>query len=66
MFQGTPEELLKTDTLTAEYLKGEKTVTDVTDRAQTASLTDRGKAAERVQTELQKQVEKKNTIHLAD
>ena len=47
VFQGTPEELLKTDTLTAEYLKGEKTVTDVTDRAQTASLTDRGKAADR-------------------
>lgn len=32
VFQGTPEELLKTDTLTAQYLKGEKTVTDVTDR----------------------------------
>ena len=47
VFQGTPEELLKTDTLTAEYLKGEKTVTDVTDRTQTASLTDRGKAADR-------------------
>ena len=28
VFQGTPEELLKTDTLTAEYLKGEKTVFD--------------------------------------
>ncbi len=47
VFQGTPEELLKTDTLTAEYLKGEKTVTDITDSAQTASLTDRGKAADR-------------------
>ena len=47
VFQGTPEELLKTDTLTAEYLKGEKTVTDVTDRAQTASLTDRVKATDR-------------------
>ena len=47
VFQGTPEELLKTDTLTAEYLKGEKTVTDGTDRAQTASLTDRGKATDR-------------------
>ena len=47
VFQGTPEELLQTDTLTAQYLKGEKTVTDVTDRAQTASLTDRGKAADR-------------------
>ena len=32
VFQGTPEELLKTDTLTAQYLKGDKTVTDVTDR----------------------------------
>ena len=47
VFQGTPEELLKTDTLTAEYLKGEKTVTDVTDSAQTASLTGRGKATDR-------------------
>ena len=47
VFQGTPEELLKTDTLTAEYLKGEKTVTDVTDSAQTASLTDHGKATDR-------------------
>lgn len=47
VFQGTPEELLKTDTLTAEYLKGDKTVTDGTDRAQTASLTDRGKATDR-------------------
>ena len=28
VFQGTPEELLKTDTLTAQYLKGEKTVFD--------------------------------------
>ncbi len=26
MFQGTPEELLKTDTLTAQYLRGEKNV----------------------------------------
>lgn len=32
VFQGTPEELLNTDTLTAQYLKGDKTVTDVTDR----------------------------------
>ncbi len=47
VFQGTPEELLKTDTLTAQYLNGLKTVTDVTDRAQTASLTDRGKATDR-------------------
>ena len=37
VFQGTPEELLKTDTLTAQYLKGKKTVTDVTDRVQTAN-----------------------------
>ncbi len=35
VFQGTPEELLKTDTLTAQYLKGDKTVTDVTDRPAT-------------------------------
>ena len=47
LFSGKPEELLKTDTLTAKYLKGEKTVTDVTDRVQTASLTERGKAADR-------------------
>ena len=47
LFSGTPSDLLKTDTLTAQYLKGEKIVTDVTDRAQTASLTDRGKAADR-------------------
>lgn len=37
MFAGKPEDLLKTDTLTAKYLKGEKTVTDVTDRIQTAN-----------------------------
>ena len=30
LFSGTPEDLLKTDTLTAQYLKGNKTVTDVT------------------------------------
>lgn len=36
LFSGTPKDLLKTDTLTAKYLKGEKTVTDVTDRTQTA------------------------------
>ncbi len=47
LFSGTPDDLLKTDTLTAAYLRGDKTVTDVTDRAQTASLTDRGKAADR-------------------
>ncbi len=44
LFSGTPEELLKTDTLTAQYLKGKKTVTD---SVQTASLTERGKAADR-------------------
>lgn len=37
MFAGKPEDLLKTDTLTAKYLKGEKTVTDVTDRIQTTN-----------------------------
>ena len=49
LFSGKPEELLKTDTLTAKYLKGEKTVTDVTDRIQTAPRCDpeRGKAADR-------------------
>ena len=39
LFSGTPEDLLKTDTLTAQYLNGNKTVTDVTDRPLT--LTDR-------------------------
>ena len=39
LFSGTPEDLLKTDTLTAQYLKGSKTVTNVTDRPLT--LTDR-------------------------
>lgn len=38
LFSGTPEDLLKTDTLTAQYLKGSKTVTNVTDRPLT--LTD--------------------------
>ena len=49
LFSGTPDDLLKTDTLTAAYLRGDKTVTDVTDRAQTQVdlLTDRGKAADR-------------------
>ncbi len=37
MFAGKPEDLLKADTLTAKYLKGEKTVTDVTDRIQTTN-----------------------------
>lgn len=31
LFSGSPEELLKTNTLTARYLKGERTVTDVTE-----------------------------------
>ena len=39
LFSGTPDDLLKTDTLTAQYLKGSKTVTNVTDRPLT--LTDR-------------------------
>ena len=39
LFSGTPEDLLKTDTLTAQYLKGSKTVTNVSDRPLT--LTDR-------------------------
>ena len=30
LFSGTPEDLLKTDTLTAQYLNGNKTVTEVT------------------------------------
>ena len=30
LFSGTPEDLLKTDTLTAQYLNGKRTVTDVT------------------------------------
>ena len=34
LFSGTPQDLLKTDTITAQYLKGEKTVTEVTDRIQ--------------------------------
>ena len=32
LFSGTPSDLLKTNTLTAQYLKGEKTVTEVTVR----------------------------------
>ena len=42
LFSGTPEDLLKTDTLTAQYLKGEKTVTDITEGIKTASLKDKG------------------------
>ena len=46
LFSGTPSDLLKTDTLTAAYLRGDKTVTDAErpaspDREQTASLTDK-------------------------
>ena len=54
LFSGTPDDLLKTDTLTAAYLRGDKTVTDAErpaspDREQTQVdlLTDRGKAADR-------------------
>ncbi len=45
MFQGTPEELLKADTLTAQYLRGEKKVEsrrDITENGQHAVLTLRG------------------------
>ena len=45
LFSGTPKELLKTDTLTAQYLKGDKTVTDVTERPLTRS--DQDRSAER-------------------
>ena len=38
LFSGTPEELLKTDTLTAQYLKGEKAVND--GMSATSSLND--------------------------
>ena len=38
LFSGEPKELMKTDTLTAQYLKGIKTVTDVTDRIQNTDL----------------------------
>ena len=41
LFSGTPENLLKTNTLTAQYLKGDKAVTDVTERIKTVSLKDR-------------------------
>ena len=36
LFSGTPSDLLQTDTLTAVYLKGDRTVTDVTERTKTA------------------------------
>ena len=35
LFSGTPDDLLQTDTLTAAYLKGDRTVTEVTERPQT-------------------------------
>ena len=41
LFSGTPANLLQTDTLTAAYLRGDKTVTDVTERTKTAPLKDR-------------------------
>lgn len=42
VFSGTPDELLRqADSLTAAYLRGEKTVTNVTDRVQAADI-DRG------------------------
>ena len=41
LFSGKPSDLLKTETLTAQYLKGDKTVTDVTERIKTVSLKDR-------------------------
>ncbi|MBQ4393668.1 MAG: excinuclease ABC subunit UvrA [Paludibacteraceae bacterium] len=42
VFSGTPDELLRqADSLTAAYLRGEKTVNDVTDRVQAADI-DRG------------------------
>lgn len=40
LFSGTPEDLLKTDTLTAQYLNGKRTVTDVT-VGSSEGLTDR-------------------------
>ena len=36
LFSGTPNDLLQTDTLTAAYLKGDRTVTDFTERTKTA------------------------------
>ena len=42
LFSGTPDDLLQTDTLTAQYLKGDRTVTDVTERTKTAPLKDKG------------------------
>ena len=42
LFSGKPSDLLKTETLTAQYLKGARTVTEVIEKAKTASLTDKG------------------------
>lgn len=41
LFSGKPSDLLKTETLTAQYLKGDKTVTNVTEKIKTVSLKDR-------------------------
>jgi excinuclease ABC subunit A len=43
LFSGTPEDLLQTDTLTAAYLKGDRTVTDITERTMTATQHDQDK-----------------------
>ena len=47
LFSGTPEDLLKTDTLTAQYLNGKRTVTEVTERTKTASKSDSDRSADR-------------------
>ena len=41
LFSGKPSELLKTETLTAQYLKGARTVTAAINKAKTVSLKDR-------------------------
>lgn len=47
LFSGTPEDLLKTDTLTAQYLKGEKKVTEpVTDSKAQPSPARKGQSGE--------------------
>ena len=38
LFSGTPEDLLKTDTLTAQYLKGERAVTDTNPNSQISDI----------------------------
>ena len=43
LFSGKPDDLLKTNTLTAQYLKGDQTVTDITERP----LTQKNHCAER-------------------